>query len=230
MKTNLTHTFIWINISCQLYSEDERSSETSAVPNINYCTRLRETLNGGWITAQIRLYQLLVRIFSLQHCKIRRFSTFWKIWLVSITAKIDADPNKNPDLTVVYIVVVERVNHAYLCDYLQLQIDLNVVHEWVFTAVWQSMEYSVKINYSVRVCVHGNKRTCHPVQQCGLLTCFWTTVELNSTQEGHYSGSTVSCNEIEAHLQPLVQSRGQPIFSIKTKSRWLIWLFPCLII
>lgn len=32
-------------------SEDKRSSETSAVPNVNCCTRLRETLNGGWVTA-----------------------------------------------------------------------------------------------------------------------------------------------------------------------------------
>ena len=155
MKTNLTHTFIWINISYQLYSEDERSSETSAVPNINYCTRLRETLNGGWVTAQIRLYQLLVRIFSLQHCKIRRFSTFWKIWLVSITAKIDADPNKNPDLTVVYIVVVERVNHAYLYD-------LFTAADWYEFGAWVSI-YSCMTVYGV---------LCKNKLQCACV-CTW---------------------------------------------------------
>lgn len=43
------------------------------------------------------------------------------------------------------------------------------------------MECCVKTNYSVRVRVHGNEWTCHPVHQCGLSMCFWTTVELYGT-------------------------------------------------
>ncbi len=47
----------------------------------------------------------------------------------------------------------------------------------------------VKINYSV--CVHGNERTCHPVQQCGSLmyfNTFWITMELFGTEEEDISG------------------------------------------
>ncbi len=34
---------------------------------------------------------------------------------------------------------------------------------------------SVKINYSV--CVHGDEGTCHSVQQCGSLMCFYGSEE-----------------------------------------------------
>lgn len=73
--------------------------------------------------------QLLVRFFSLSST-LQDKAVFYILGKPAgiYNCKNNAYPNKNPDLTVVYIVAVERVNRAYLFDYFQLRIDVNLVH------------------------------------------------------------------------------------------------------
>lgn len=115
-----SYSYIHMNQHQLSWGLSKRRAETSAVPNANYCTRLRETLNGGWVTAQTFGVDLLTFFNNAFH--------ILDIPAIYNCVKFGADPNTNPDLTVVYIVAVERVNRAYLFDYFQLRIDVNLVH------------------------------------------------------------------------------------------------------